>query len=479
MAELDQVTLPRTLARTAVSATASSRYQPNNRIPNTNTPIYDATIQSLRSGGAVAPALRLMTRKEGTLSSAVFSFVEIAKSGLQIKAYDNNSSVFNSQATELAMSLFATLDTLGDYTQGYADLMTVPQLQESMLREAVLTNQVACELVLDKSRLPEKIVIAPFESLEWRSDGNGGKYPVQLGAFTGKGEVSLDIPTFWTASLHQDMTSSYATPMMESALDTTYYFEEFIQDMRRVVRKSGHTRTVATLDSEKVRNSAPAEVQKDPDKLKAFMDEVSLQVQRVLSALEPEDALVVYDTAETQLLSDKSAKTDYTELLSTISGQLATSLKSHPSILGLRLEGSQSLSNTESLIFLKIAKAIQRPVADVLSRAMTLAVRLFGVEAYVKVAFNPINLRPEDELEAYRTMQQSRILERLSLGLITDEEAAVELGTFPLPANYRPLSGTFFHQGTGNIEDLVAMTNGAQETAMVPDTPTKAGGRSQ
>jgi len=474
----DQVVLPRKLAKKATTSTAHSRYDKDSLIPNQNSPIYDSTIQSLRNGGAVATALRLLTRKEGTLSSAVFSFVEIAKSGLVIKAYDNGTTSFNPEASELAKSLFAEIDTLSDYTIGYADMMTTAQLEETMLREVVLTNQVAGELVLNKAQLPDKIVLVPFESLQWKSDGEGGRYPVQLGQYTGVGEVPLNIPSFWVSSLHQDMTQSYASPMLEAALGMTYYFEEFVQDMRRVVRKSGHSRTVVTLDSEKVIASAPKDIQTDATKLRTFMEEVSTQVQDVLSGLEPEDALVVYDTADTALLTEKGVKQDYTDLLSTISGQLATSLKSHPSILGLRLEGSQSLSNTESLIFLKIAKAIQRPVDDVLSRAMTLAVRLFGVEAYVKVTHKPINLRPEDELEAYNTMRQTRILEQLSLGLISDQAAAAELG-IELPDGYVELSGTMFHNKSGNLAQEIPGTQGAQQKALVPDTPAKGGGKSQ
>jgi len=420
-----------------------------------------------------------MARKEGTLSSAVFNFVEIANSGLTVKAYDSITDKFSVEATRLAQSFLSAISTLDDYS-GYSDQMTVDHLVETALREVTLTSQCAGELVLDKARLPSQIVLAPFESLKWESDGNGGKYPVQKGSYTATGEdVSLNIPTFWVATLHQDLTTAYATSLMEPALDSVYYFEEFIEDMRRVVRKSGHSRVMITLDSEKVIAAAPAEVRKDHTKLTAFMTQIMDDVKKVASDMEPEDALVIYDTAKPDLMSDRSVKEDYTKLWETMSGQLATSLKSHPSILGLRMQGSQSLSNTESLIFLKGAKAIQRPVKDVLSRAITLAVRLYGVNAYVRVGFNPINLRPEDELEAYKSMKQDRILEQLSLGFITDDEAAILLQTGERPEGAPVLSGTFFHQKGIMPADQVAMTNGAQQSALVPKTPSKAGGASQ
>ncbi len=474
-----KVTLPNKLAVKATAATSASRYPKNATIPDSNVALYNSTIRSLRGNGAVSQALRLMVRKEGTLSSAVFNFVEIANSGLTVKAYDTKTNQFSVEATRLAESLMSAMNTLDDYS-AYSDQMTVDQLVETALRETVVTSQCAGELVLDEAQLPSQIVLVPFESLKWESDGDGGKYPVQKGTYTADGEdVPLNIPSFWVSTLHQDLTTAYATSIMEPSLDSVYYFEEFIEDMRRVVRKSGHSRTLITLDSEKVAAAAPASIQKDSTKMQAFMNKVMEDVRQVAAGLEPEDALVIYDTAKTELLAERSVKEDYTGLLETLSGQLATSLKSHPSILGLRLEGSQSLSNTESLLFIKGAKALQRPVKDVLSRAMTLAVRLYGVDAYVKVGFNPINLRPEEELEAYRAMKQARVLELLSLGFMTDEEASIILQTGERPPGSPALSGTMFYQKDNTLSDEVAMTNGSQESALVPKTPDKAGGKSQ
>ena len=78
------------------------------------------------------------------------------------------------------------------------------------------------------------------------------------------------------------------------------------------------------------------------------------------------------------------------------------------------------------------------------SRALTVGVRIMGQDCYVEFAYANLDLRPAAELEAYRSMEQSRILEQLSLGLIPDEEACIMLtGNLP-PVGYKPLSGTMF-----------------------------------
>jgi hypothetical protein len=120
-----------------------------------------------------------------------------------------------------------------------------------------------------------------------------------------------------------------------------------------------------------------------------------------------------------------------------------------PSILG-HGSGSQNVASSETLLFMKNAKGmVQEKLNEIYSRALTLAVRLFGYDVYVEFRYADIDLRPESELEAFRSMRQSRILEQLSLGFITDEQASIELtGQLP-PPGFKPLSGTGFVDGRG------------------------------
>lgn len=472
--------LPTRSAGKAKVKTPVSRFDKGAQIPQSEQSTANQAVLDYRYETIPAAALRKLARVNGNVGSSVFSFVEIAKSGYRIRGYTTNTQDFNYQAVEAAKSVLSMMDTVYNYQRGYADVLTLDALVEVLLREAALTSFVGTELVLDKARMPERLISIPHETIIWKSRGDGTKYPVQQGLITGGEEVELDTATVWTAEVHKDQMRAYVTPMLEPAIDSATYYQEFVEDMRRSVRQGGHSRLVITLNAEMVIAAAPDEAKNDPAKMKAFMESQLSAVENVVKSMEPEDALVTYDSVDADLKQAKSVKKDYTELLTAISGMLATSLKSHPSILGLRLQGSQSLSNTESMVFLKIAKAIQRPVADVLSRALTLAVRLLGVDAYIKFEFNPINLRPEDELEAYRTMRQDRLLQLLSLGFLSDDEAAEELGTGKRPANAPQLSGTMFHQKDNTLaDDVKGAPRDPQGEALEPDSPNRAGGSSQ
>ena len=61
-----------------------------------------------------------------------------------------------------------------------------------------------------------------------------------------------------------------------------------------------------------------------------------------------------------------------------------------------------------------------------------------GLDVVVKFTYADIDLRPEADLAAFRQTQQMMTLEKLSLGLITDEEASLTLtGKLP-PPGYKP-----------------------------------------
>ena len=468
--------LPRKLANRARTETAASSVEKGVEIPKESPAFINQRIRDLRDGGNAIEAIRKLAKQDGTVSTAVFNYVQVAMSGYTVKAYNSADHQFSPEGSNLAKSILAGFNTLTDYSVGYSDVQTFDALVESALREVVLTGGLCGELVLNKTRLPNRVQWVPMETIKWISNGDGTKYPAQTGA---EEDLPLNFATVWVAESHKDTSETYVRSMMEAALNTTFYYAEFVEDMRRAMRRGGHSRLIVTLNAEKVIAAAPNEIRQDPEKLQTFMESTRTDVESVVTAMEPEDALVCYNTVETELLTAENAKADYSELVTAISGMLATSLKSHPSILGLRLGGSQSLSNTESLIYLKAASAIQRPVEDVLSRALTLAARLFGSDIYVQFKFNPINIRPEDELEAFKTMKQARVLEQLSLGFISDEEAAEMLGTGERPPSAPALSGTMFRDNKGGINAEDASPNGdPMGRAIQSDQPTNGGGQS-
>jgi len=455
-----------------VSATPATGTDKGVLIPFVDRRSFLETVDQLRAAGNTWGAIRKLSKIDGVFSAAVHNIVQVAMSGYMSCARTLDGR-FSPEGTIGLYSLLAQINTIYDHSKGYSRRRPINSILTTMLREVVITGGVGGELVLDKARFPDYIHPISPSGIEWISRGDGTVFPRQQPA---SGDpIDLDIPTVWFESSHQDTLELYFTSMMEGGLSEAFYFDEYVNDIRRSVKQSGATRLTIVISAEKIAATAPPEAQADGDKMQKYMEDTRTGIESVVAGLNPEDALVMYDTAKADhLQSGLGVKTDYVPLLKTINGLLSTALKTPPSILGLRAEGSQSLSNTETLVFLKTARSPQIPVEGVMGRALTLAMRLFGFEGYVEFKFNPIDIRPSNELEAFFTMRQNRILQKLSLGHISDDEAAWMLGCFPRVEGAPELTGTMFMQQNqvGNpTPNSDAMGRNTQS-----DQPTSGGG---
>jgi hypothetical protein len=475
------IILPKSLVNKAVTETVFQRAGANQVVARDNRTTVNESITASRARNNLIASIRDLYSREGTFSSAAFSFVEVAIAGYSAKAYNTQTGQFDLAGSLMARQIIASFDTLFDYSQGYGDKTSFESLLEQSLLEVVLTSALAQELVLDKARFPSKINTIPFETLDWKNVGSGAKAKKIPQQNRSEGDpIPLDYPTIFICELHRQANRAYSDSMLAAGVNNTYTYGEFLQEMRRAVRHQGHGRLVLKISIEQVMAALPEDIKADKDKLQTALDAVKTNIETALKDINPEDALVMYDTVTPDMLKGNGEKSDYVPLIETLSGLLATSLKSNPSMLGLRMQGSQSLSNTESLVFLKIANAARRPVETNLSRILTLAARLYGADVYVKFKFDPINLRPDLELEAFKTMRQARTLELLSEGFLTDDEAAWDLGTGPRAPGAPPLAGSGFRRGSKGIDANSASPNDdPQGRALQSNEPKKAGGASQ
>jgi hypothetical protein len=471
---LPTITLPTKLAGRARSVNKSSGYANGDTLRKDNQPNPNVSIQTLRFGQNAAATMRALHDVDGMVSAVVTNYLATALSGWRVTAYQSWTNEFSSDGLLAAETIISGLDTLWNYTQGYQDKQTVDQLTEMGVLEVLLTGGIAAELILDTSRIPQGIILFPYDSITWKSNGKGGRVAWQKDR---QGvELELNYPTIFIAEAMRMADRNYSIPMAHSGLKQLFAYVGFIEDMQRVLRKNGQPRLTAKLDYVKVMASAPGSIAGDQAKLAAYLEDIRLSMQTLLSQLEPEDALVYYDLAEMEAIRSDGEKRDYSELLTELSGLSASALKSNPSALGLRMGGSQNVSSTEAMLSMKMAAMIQKPIETVLSRALTLAVRLYGIDAYIKFKFDDIDLRPKAELESHKAIQQNRVLELLSLGRITDDEAQTMLGLGSLPKGAKPLSGTEFYGSKAPDTTPVAASN-ALNQSIAPDTPKAAGGK--
>ncbi len=469
---VDVILPTRNLAGKARAQRPGSELERGSTISNDLKRYVANAIANIRNRSDINEIIRTLIREDGLFSSAANSMAALSiGAGFRIAGF-NSSGAMDMQVMGTAYAILDRFSTLHDYSKGYNDKPGVQSLLASLQADVIATGGCGQELVLDAEFGPERLVPIGYSTIEWEADGNGGRYPTQ-----DNGDIVLNIPTVFVAEHNRNPDEAYSVSLLRPGLSHTINFNEFLEDTHRSVNRAGHSRLLANINAQKVRDMAPDNIKNDPEKMSAFYERVRAEVDAAIRALEPEDAVIAYDTVEFDVKDTGGSKSDYTGLLTTLGNLLGASLKTPATVSGLRASGGQGLSNAATLIYLPVVQATRPPVEEVMSRALTLACRLMGIDGYVYFELLPINLRPEIELEAYYGTKQNRVLTLLSYGVINEAQACYELGLRPQGMTAL-LAGTGFYtkSGSSSPDPDRSTSSGA---ALAPDTPAQSGGTDQ
>jgi len=456
--------------KTQIAKQTSALIKPDRRLAQSD-------ILEMRLGQTTKQVIRDLAAASPDLSATMNAYLRIGIPERFTVVARTTDGIVSPDSTQIANEILRRITFVGDPNLGYNSFSSLPELSATLGKELLLYGSSSLELVLDKTRMPTRLVPVHTPSIRYYEDDIGVR-PVQV---IGGQEIDLDIPTVFIFNQDQSLLTPYSDSPLESAVQAVLADSAFLNDLRRVMKRAIHPRLVASIIEERVRQSAPPEILNDPDKINSFMSDLISGLESTINGLNPEDALISFDTVEYSYLKSDSGGTDPGNTMKSvqdmINSKLQAGAKTLPAVLG-RGNGSGTTASVDTMLFLKNAEMVRTMLNTLLSRALTQAVRLFGQDVYVEFRYADLDMRPQSELEAYRSMEQSRILEQLSLGLITDEEACIKLtGNLP-PAGFKPLSGTMFKTAPAapqqNPNSQTSTMRDGQSTPQQPKGPAKA-----
>lgn len=428
--------------RQALPSYATAAKMPQTPLPRPNRRLSTTDVTTFRDGASTSKVLRDFSRATPEMSSAVFSYLRVGISNGYTAVARNLDGTANPEATEMLQQIINRIDVLPDYAEGFNGAASLLSCSEALAKELLLEGAMCGELVLDKALIPSRIQPLSVSNMDMQPDKDGYLVPVQN---VGGQRTVLDSPAIFYVALDQSLLEAYPESPLEPAIKAVIFSEQFVADLQRVVQRAIHPRMVVTIDEEKFRKNIPQEIEHDEAKLIEFKNTLIGQVQEMVNGLEPEDAMVFFDAIGIDLLNNgnSSIADEYEFLRQHVNSKMAAGSKTMPAVLGMG--ENNNVASTESMLFVKAASgAIAKKLNEFYSRVFTLAVRLMGHDVVVQFEYDPIDLRPDSEVEQFKAVKQSRILELLSLGLMTDEEASLKLtGKLP-PKGMKPLSGTMF-----------------------------------
>jgi hypothetical protein len=432
--------------------------------------LANVDIETLRTAPTTAATLRVLSKASPDLSAAKSAFNRVGITSKYTVLSRNLDGTLNEKGTQLVQELCRRFDLLGPTEGGYNAYPSIRACSESMGNELYLLNACSLEVVLNKSRLPEALMPIAVDTVKFKYQKKR-KVPYQV---LGGEEVSLDFPTFFYISLDQSLRTAYADSQVESCIQPMIAAQSFANDLRRVFRRAISPRIKAKLSHEKWLASVPSEIRHDPVELEKYQNRAIAQIETLINGLNPEDALIIWDILEVDYLNNGSTtlSEEYKIFSSILNGKLAAGAKTMPAVLGHESVGSQNIASTQSMLYLKqVEGACQAKLNEIYSRALTLCVRLYGIDAVVEFEYDPPNLRPESELEAFKSMRQSRILELNSIGMMPDQEASLLLTGTLLPPGAPKLFGTFYKTSSPQNISTPESNTGALEQDLNGDTP--------
>lgn len=456
----------------ALPSFKTQRARAASALPRSDRRLANTDISTYRSANDTREVVRNLAASNPDLSSTVNSYLRVGiPEEYTVIARDPDGAI-NVEATKLAQEILRRITYLGDVTLGYNPVTDLQSLSESLAKELIQYGSMGLELGLDKQRLPTFLSPVSVTKIQFKEE-DGGVYPVQV---IGGEEISLDIPTFFYLSVDQDLLTAYSGSFIEAAIQAVLADTAFLNDLRKSMQRVIQPRLVATIIEDKVKATAPPEVISDPTKLEQLYTRLLDQIGTELEGLNPEDALVTFDSVQYSMLKSEAGGGDTSSTLQAvrqiIESKLAAGAKSMPAILGRDSTGTAATTST--MLFMKSANIVRTKLNILYSRMLTQAARLMGRDVYVEFRYADLDLRPPAELEAYKAMRQSRILELLSLGLISDEEASIQLtGNLPRDGHV-PLAGTMFRANNGNLSaNPASQTSNMNitEKTLKPNTP--------
>lgn len=396
----------------------SFRKASSGSIPKRTLDFFKERIEDYRYNTNIDTLLDDLYRVDSDIGNAVWNFIITAASGVKIDAKNYKGEKHKVGTNKL----LAIVDRL----KGYAIDRSLDTLIPAMIQLTVVRGGFGLELRTDEEgRINELFLIDP-KWIDWRRE-DGRFVPYQSGK-------SVESEYLFWGLLNPDVNNPNPISMLLTALQTVFFRMGVLQDLEKVVSRAGYAKLKAKIVEDVMVRNAPANIRRDSEKLRAYLNTELINIQTFLTQLRPEDAVAHFDSVEIDYLQDGfKGQLDVNPLMKVLDQQISSGLKTLPSILG---RGSNS-NDTESVLYVRGARYIQGMVAITLSNALTFALEREGANARANVVFNEVDLRAPLEIENHKLMKQKRILELVVLGFETPEVACYELTGHELPSYYK------------------------------------------
>jgi hypothetical protein len=382
-----------------------------------------------------AKILELLADLSPDVSRALWDFLRLYNPGWEAKAYRPGGKEQDKQAQAALDAFIATLADL----HGSFDVVL-----NRLGIGAFLRGAFCAELVLNKTgRIPVDLATPDPGAVRFRRVTDPERGPVwQPGQWHGGEWVALDRITVRYVPVDPLPGSPYGRALASPAIFPTLFLIGLLHDLRRVVAQQGYPRLDLEISIEKLKEAMPADLESDADKMKAWIDATTDDIQAAFNSLEPDDAYVHLDVVKINRAVgavDSSSLGAVGGLIEALERMAVRALKSMPLLMGTTDGVSEANSVKQFELMASGIKSIQHLCENMLERLLGLALQAQGIGA--KVEFRFAELRAAEMMRDAQTeaLLIANAARKRDEGWVTQDEAANEVVGHP-PAEEAPLA---------------------------------------
>lgn len=304
------------------------------------------------------------------VSAAVGAFLTVAGTPpLRYITYTAEGQI-DPQGHLLMEQMLTALTIRSDYSTGFQITPSLESLAEQFRYMILLRGGLATEMLINKLLAPTGFRHVDLATVKWKEPTPGVYKPFQEPAGGGN-PIDLDIPNFFVKFYRQNPLEIYSHSPFVSCINTIASRQQVLNDLYRIMKKTGHPRLDVTIVEEVLRNSAPAAYQNDPEKMTQWVNEQIEGIRSAITNLRSDSAFVHTDSSEAKIIGEGASKSlDATAIIDILNAQNQASLKTMATVIG-RGESGVNTATVEARIFSLNADSINKPIAELFTDAFS------------------------------------------------------------------------------------------------------------
>ena len=413
-------------------------------------------LSTSRIADNVTTLTQFLAVNDPDMSAALNSYLTMANTEpvVIVRSFDGE---IDPDSTRIAHDLMNLLGTRADYALKFRLKPSFRAICESLRWMLLVRGGLAVEAVVGKQLEPQELRIIDPKDVTWNEVKLGDPKPTQT--VSGQPDVDLNIPNVFFSFFRRDPTTVYPRSFFVSAINTISARQQVVNDLYRIMKLTGFPRVSIKIVEEVLDKNIPADIKRDAAATREWKRARLAEITSAFGALRSDQAFVHFDAVEPGMINDRNpgSALDISDVVKTLNDQNQAALKTMSTVIG-RGESGVNTASTEARIAAMNADELNVPVADMIRGCFNFWLHLEGVQGYCDVSFKKVELRPLLELEPQMTMRSARLLQDLSLGIITDNEYHLALYNRLPPDGSPELSGTGFMPVAGASVDASGVT---------------------